>query len=192
MQTIHERLDKIIPKITDPNFKQRRGLGKEVGYHIFDYDPTDEMTVQKYIPFIKKQIKENHPHLSVVECHLFEIVLTIFRDKGYLEKNFTMEQNRGSSYILNAMRKSLRLTSKNDLVIDHIRKCAKDHDIIFITGVGEVFPIIRSHVILNNLHHAIGEQPVILFYPGKYSGQDLILFGEFTERNYYRAFRLID
>ncbi len=192
MRTIYDRLIEIIPKITDPSFKESKGLGKEVGYHIFDYDPKDEMTVRKHIPYIKKEISEKHQSLSIIECNLFKIVLQILEDKGYLEKNFTMEQKRSSNFVLNATRKSLRLTLENDLVINHIRNQAKNHDILFITGVGEVFPIIRSHVILNNIHRAVDDQPVIMFYPGKYSGQDLQLFSEISDGNYYRAFRLID
>lgn len=192
MRSIDERLDKIIPKITDPSFMDNKGLGKEIGYHIFDYDPTDEMTVRKRIPKIIDAIQTQHPSLSIVECNLFHIVLHILQEKGYLEKNFDMEERRNSHFVLNATQKSLRLATDNDLVIQKIRKMAKNHDIVLITGVGEVYPIIRSHVILNNLHLAVENQPVIMFYPGTYSGQDLQLFGEFTDTNYYRAFRLID
>lgn len=192
MRTIQERLDEIIPKITDPSFMDSKGLGKEIGYHIFDYDPVDEMTVRKRIPQIINTIHEQHPSLSIAECNLFHIVLHILDEKGYLEKNFTMEQRRNSQFVLNATRKSLRLTTNHDLVIQYIYEKVKDKAIVFITGVGEVFPIIRSHVILNNLHRAIETQPVVMFYPGIYSGQDLQLFGEFTDANYYRAFRLID
>lgn len=192
MRTIRDRLDKIVPKITDPSFMQGKGLGKEVGYHIFDYDPEDELIVRKHIPVIKKDMSENYQHLSVVEFNLLDVVLTILENKGYLEKNFTLEQRRGSQFVLNATRKSLRLTLENDLVVDHIKEGSKDYDMLFITGIGEVYPIIRSHVILNNLHRAVEEQPVIMFYPGRYSGQDLLLFNEIADANYYRAFKLID
>lgn len=192
MRTIYERLDAIIPKVTDPSFMESKGLGKEVGYHIFDYDPTDEMIVRKRIPNIIKSIQDVDPSLSIVECNLFHLVLDILEKKGYLHKNFTMEQKRNSQFVLNATRKSLRLTTDSDLIVQQIQKQAENKSIVFITGVGEVFPIVRSHVVLNNLHKAVGNKPVIMFYPGIYSGQDLKLFGEFPDTNYYRAFRLID
>ena len=47
-------------------------------------------------------------------------------------------------------------------------------------------------IVLNNLHQAIDHVPVVLFYPGKYDGQELILFGEIKDDNYYRAFKLVD
>ena len=68
----------------------------------------------------------------------------------------------------------------------------EDHNVIFITGVGKIYPFVRSHTILNNLQEKVDHIPVIMFYPGKYDGQSLNLFGEFKDDNYYRAFQLVD
>ena len=64
---------------------------------------------------------------------------------------------------------------------------------VFLTGVGKIYPILRSHKILNNLHQVVDNVPVVMFYPGKYDGQELILFGdkEAKDDNYYRAFQLV-
>lgn len=191
-RTIHERLDDILPTITHSSFKENKGLGKEVGYHIFDYSPEQEMIVQKHIQFIKERINSGNDDLKIIEFDLYEIALDILHKKGYLEKNFEMEEKRGSQFVLNAMRKSLRLTLNNDLVIKYIEERVRDNAIIFITGIGKVFPIIRSHVILNNLYKAVGQIPVVLFFPGRYDGQSLRLFDDIKDENYYRAFQLIE
>ena len=65
-------------------------------------------------------------------------------------------------------------------------------DIVFLTGVGKVWPIIRSHTVLNNLHRALDKVPVVLFFPGTYDGGSLMLFNEIKDDNYYRAFQLVD
>ena len=49
----------------------------------------------------------------------------------------------------------------------------------------------RSHNILNNLHHVFDQVPVVMFFPGSYDGQTLRLFDRFTDDNYYRAFQLV-
>lgn len=192
MKTIYERLDEILPKITDPNFRENKGLGNEVGYHIFDYQPEHEMIVRKHVQFVKERVNMDQSNLSIIEFDLYEVVLEILDEKGYLQKNFEMEEKRGSQFVLNATRKSLRLTLDNDLVIKYIADRIGQHNIIVITGIGKVFPIIRSHVILNNLYKAVADIPVVLFFPGRYDGQDLMLFGEFKDDNYYRAFQLVD
>lgn len=192
MKTINERLDEIVPKITDPAFRENKGLGNEVGYHIFDYQPEHEMIVRNHVAFMKERINDDQSSQRVIEFDLYEVVLEILETKGYLQKNFEMEEKKGSQFILNATRKSLRLTLNNDLVIKYIADRVQENDIIFITGIGKAFPIIRSHVILNNLFKAVGRIPVVMFFPGRYNGQELMLFGEFKDDNYYRAFQLVN
>ena len=64
--------------------------------------------------------------------------------------------------------------------------------VVLITGIGKCYPILRSHTVLNNLHQVVDNVPVVLFYPGNYDGQELVLFGEIKDDNYYRAFKLVD
>ena len=86
----------------------------------------------------------------------------------------------------------LRLTSSDGLIIEHIKENTPEKAIIFITGIGKCYPMVRSHTLLNNLHQVIDHVPVVLFYPGKYDGQELVLFGKIKDDNYYRAFKLVD
>jgi hypothetical protein len=69
-------------------------------------------------------------------------------------------------------------------------------DVLFISGIGEVFPYIRSHAVLNNLQSTAKEQPTIMFFPGEYTreiatGASLDLFGRLHDDKYYRAFDIL-
>lgn len=192
MKTIHERLDQILPKITEKSFRQNKGLGNEIGYYIFDYDPKDEMLVREHIRFMKEKVNQSQSDLTIREFDLYEIILEILERKGYLQKNFDMEKRKGSERVLEATRKTLRLTLNNDMVVQYIKERVQSNDVVFITGVGKAFPIIRSHSILNNLHKDIDHVPVVMFFPGSYDGLELVLFNEIKDDNYYRAFQLID
>ena len=86
----------------------------------------------------------------------------------------------------------LRITSSDSLIVNYIKDNTPDKAVVFITGIGKCYPIIRSHTILNNLHQVIDKVPVVMFYPGKYDGQELVLFGEIKDDNYYRAFKLVE
>ncbi|MGG0236537.1 DUF1788 domain-containing protein [Bacillus tropicus] len=191
MRRINERLDEILPKITDTSFRENKGLGNEIGFYIFDYDPKYEMLVREHIVYMQERLKDDSS-VQIREFDLYELMLEILGEKGYLQKNIVMEQKKGSDFILNATRKALRLTSNNDLVVQYITDRVQPNDIVFLTGVGKVFPIIRSHTILNNLHKAIDKMPLVMFFPGTYDGLELVLFGEIKDDNYYRAFQLID
>ncbi|WP_078427953.1 DUF1788 domain-containing protein [Alkalihalobacterium alkalinitrilicum] len=192
MPTIHERLDMIIPKITDPTFLQNKGLGNEIGFHIFDYNPKYELLVREHITFIKKRINNNNTGIHIREFDLYEVILEILSEKGYLQKNFALEAKKGSEFVINATKKALRLTLNNDMVVQYISDRVQEHDIVFLTGIGKAYPVIRSHSILNNLHGVIDHVPVVMFFPGSYDGLELVLFNEIKDDNYYRAFQLIE
>jgi len=191
MKDIYERLDEIIPKITEDNFRKNKGLGNEIGFYIFDYNPEYEMLVRDRIKFVKEKVKATHG-LNIVEFDLYEIILELLDSKGYLEKNFKMEEKRGSEQVFNATKKALRLTLDNDLMIKYIADRLDNSDIVFLTGVGKAWPIVRSHTILNNLHRVVEKQPLVMFFPGNYDGETLMLFNQLKDDNYYRAFQLID
>ncbi|MGM7634989.1 BREX-1 system protein BrxB [Bacillus sp. Hm123] len=191
MRTIQDRLDEILPKVMNPSFRENKGLGNEIGFYIFDYHPKDEMLVREHISYMKERLSGDQS-MTIREFDLYEIMLELLDSKGYLQKNIDMEQKKGSEFILNATRKALRLTSTNDLVVKYIIERVQPNDIVFLTGVGKAFPIIRSHTILNNLHKAIEDVPLVMFFPGTYDGLELVLFGEIKDDNYYRAFQLID
>lgn len=192
MKTIYQRLDEIIQRITKESFRKNTGLGNEIGYYIFDYEPRYEMLVREYVHFLKQKINESDYGFKIKEFDLYEIMLELLETKSYLEKNFKMEQVKGSEFVFNATKKTLRLTEKDDLIIQYIKDRVVKGDVVFITGVGKVWPIIRSHTVLNNLHQVLDEVPVIMFFPGVYDGLELVLFEEIKDDNYYRAFKLVD
>ena len=123
---------------------------------------------------------------------MYDIVIEILKEKGYMEKCYEFEKKRGLERITKAIGNMLRITSKDSLIINYIKERTPEKTIIFLTGIGKCYPILRSHTILNNLHMVIDKVPVVMFYPGKYDGQELILFGEIKDDNYYRAFKLVE
>lgn len=191
MKSIYERIDAILPKIVEPSFRENKGLGNEIGFYIFDYDPEYELLVRDRVKFIKDKAKGAYG-LNIAEFDLYEIMLEILDSKGYLKKNFIMEEKKGSEQVFNATKKALRLTLDNDLLVQYISERLDEVDIVFLTGIGKAWPIIRSHTVLNNLHRIVEKQPLVMFFPGTYDGGSLMLFNYLKDDNYYRAFQLID
>ena len=175
-----------------PSFRQNKGLGNEVGYYIFDYPAEHELLVRERIEYIRKKNEKSGDEYQIVVFDLYEIVIGILQQKGYLEKCYEFEQKKGFDRITKAVGNMLRITAKDSLIVEYIRDNTPEKAIIFLTGIGKCYPILRSHTVLNNLHQVIDHVPVVMFYPGKYSGQDLMLFGEIKDDNYYRAFKLVE
>lgn len=191
MSNISDRLDKIESKILEEDFLKNKGLGNEVGYYIFDYNPRDEIAVRSHIEYLKDRFRNSSKGIQILEFDLYEIMIDVLKKKGYMEKCFKFEESKGIEYVFEAISKMLKLTGKQNLLVTHILENTCDNAVVFLTGVGKCFPMVRSHNVLNNLHQVLDKIPVIMFFPGEYSGQSLHLFGTIKDDNYYRAFKLI-
>lgn len=192
MTNTDERLKQAEQQIRKPTFRQNKGLGNEVGYYIFAYPPEDELTVREWVKYIQHKYDSRAEGFRVLVFDLYDIVIDILQERGYLDKNFEMEKKYGFDRITKAVGNTLRITAKDSLIISYIQERIEENSVVFLTGIGKCYPLLRSHTVLNNLHQVIDSVPVILFYPGKYDGQELILFGEVKDDNYYRAFKLVD
>lgn len=193
MKTLKSRLDGIIPKLKCDDFIQNRGLGNEIGFYIFDYDPSDELLVRDYIKHIKKEFDYEGTDRRIVEFDLYEILLELLIERRVIDKIQELEDTKGKDALIAAMQNVASPKAFISKMTIEQNKC----DVVFITGIGKVYPFIRSHNILNNLHPILDMVPVVMFFPGTYDGQVLKLFKGakfkgFKDENYYRAFRMID
>lgn len=191
LEDTNARFDKIEPKIKEDSFLKNKGMGNEVGYYIFDYPPEDELVVRERVCELKEKINNNDYGFKIIEFDLYDLIIQILDSKGYLEKTFKFEEKKGRDFTKNAIDKVLKLSLDSNLIVNHIIENSEGDSVIFITGVGKVYPLVRSHNILNNLHQQLDNIPVILFFPGQYSGTDLKLFNTLEGSNYYRAFKLV-
>lgn len=190
--TLDERFDRAEAIIKKPSFRENKGLGNEVGYYIFDYPAEQELLVRERIAYMKRKNEQSTDEYRIVEFDLYNIIIDILQQKGYLEKCFEFEKTRGFDRITKAVGNMLRITAKDSMIVSHIEKNTPEKSIVFLTGIGKCYPILRAHMVLNNLHQVIDHVPVVLFYPGKYDGQELMLFSEIKDDNYYRAFQLVE
>ena len=191
MTKTEKDLGKIESEIGKTSFLNGKGLGNEVSYYVFDYDPKDEILVREYIDKLIKKDKEFGDGYKLKVYDVYDLMIDLLESEGYLEDCFEMEKNDGMNYLVESVNDLLRMSDNNDYFTEYVEENTPEKAIVFLIGVGKIFPFVRSHKILNNLHQSFNKAPVVMFYPGKYDGQSLELFGEFKDDNYYRAFSLI-
>ena len=188
-QTLHDRLNQIPEKILSEEFLHAKGLGNEIGFWVFDYDPSDELKVREYTTFLQGLLADRQPQLKVAHINLLQTMVDYLGDRRLLEKAIQLQEKKGDKALIGALSGALHMDKFAPYLAD-TRKAA-DQDIILISGVGSVWPLIRAHNMLNSLHSLLGHKPVVLFYPGEYTGQAMSLFGKIPSNNYYRAFKLV-
>lgn len=184
-----ERLNQILPRITSDDFLSGRGLGNEIAFFIFDYPPEDELRVRRHVEFLLEHIPKHKPGLRVAHVNLFDFVIEHLRERKLLDKTLAIQKTKGDDFVLRQLEKILHPQKLTPLFVEKVRP--EDQDLVLLSGVGSAWPMLRSHTLLNNLHPVMGSTPLVMFYPGKYDGQALRLFGKIKSDNYYRAFRLI-
>jgi len=184
--TLDERLNRIVPRLEDPAFLANRGIGNEVGFYVFDYPAEEELRVREAISLVRKHFAASTKP-RIVEVNLLDLLVSILKERNAYDKVLAAEATWSGA----ELKKKLGPIVKKEAVAQHIADAGGSADIVLLTGVGAAYPLIRLHEVLNNLHDKLDTRPVVIFYPGKYNLQELVLFGV-LDSNYYRAFRLID
>ena len=188
--SLEDRLNQILPRITSRDFLDSKGLGNEIGFWIFDYPPEREVDVRDFLtgtvlPALPRQI----PPVRAATVNLLQLVTEILEERKLLDRTFEMQSGKGDDSTLAALRSVLkedRLAQKIATQFD-----VASLDLLILTGVGAVYPMLRTHTLLSALHPIMGDTPLLMFFPGRYDGHSLRLFNTLAEDHYYRAFRLV-
>lgn len=191
MADLVERLDAMELEIKKDRFRKSFGRANEVNYWIFDYPPQKELEVRERIAYLKKKNKNGADDFELVVFDFYDMILDFLEEKNFLEKCFNFEKKSGLERITKAVSNSMKFNDDDSIIVQHIKDNTPDNAVVFLTGIGKCYPILRSHKVLNNLHQAFVKAPVVLFFPGTYNEQELILFNEIKDDNYYRAFKLV-
>ena len=185
------RLDAMEAAIRKPSFRQSSGKANEVNYWIFDYPPENELEVRERIAYMKHKNTKGTDGFELVVFDLYDMIIDFLEGKGFIEKCYEFEKKRGIQRIVKAVSNSMKLSDNDSLIVKYIHDHTPENAIVFLTGIGKSYPLLRSHNVLNNLHQSYLRAPVVMFFPGTYNEQELILFNEIKDDNYYRAFRLV-
>lgn len=202
-ESLTDRLNKILPRVISDDFLSGSGIGNEIAFYIFDYPPEDELRVRDHIRFLLEHIPSKKPGLRVQHINLFEFVLDYLKDRNLLDKALHMQREKGDE----AVKKALAGPLHPEKLAPIFYKVARpeEHDLVFVSGIGSVYPMLRTSSLLSNLQPIMNQTPLVMFYPGKYDQVTLRLFGKLSlsasfettskskkPEHYYRAFRLVD
>ncbi len=191
MAELVRRLDEMEAAIRKPSFRSSRGRANEVNYWIFDYPPDRELEVRERVRYMASKNQRGADGFRLVVFDLYDLMIDHLESKNFLQQCMTFEQKQGFARITKAVNNSMKISDEDNLIVRHIREHTPENAVVFLTGIGKCYPILRSHKAFNTLHQGFGQAPVVLFYPGVYDEQQLLLFGKMKDGNYYRAFRLV-
>jgi hypothetical protein len=180
--------------LSGKRFLQMEGLINEVPFFIYPYAPEDALAVAQAKKRIKNKLSQKG--ISVREVNLYDLSVEILKERGVWERVLAAEPDQDKEdfreLLQSMLDPQLHLAPAIRSKIDD-----GEFDIFFLTGIGEVFPYIRSHNVLNNLQSVVTGKPMLMFFPGRYEqsdtlGSSLVLFGRLKDDQYYRAKNILE
>lgn len=208
-QPLANRFDHLIQVIGSERFLQMRGLNNDLPFYICEFRASESFEMQR----LQRQLISSLANLSVpclsgrgvkvLDINLYDLSIKLLKaregssDGSRLwDELLAVEPDVEKDTLLELLQNVLSI---EDYLIPAIGEKLQhaDYDVLFLSGIGEVFPYIRSHNVLNNLQSTAKEKPTVLFFPGEYrhsleQGASLELFGLLHDDKYYRAFNIFE
>lgn len=191
---LQERMDEMDTKVHQRSFRETTGKANEVNYWVFDYAPDQELEVREHIKYMKARNSKGVDGFELVVFDLYDIIMEYLESKGFIERTEQLENRGGISRVVAAIQRTLRLTERDNYIVNYIAKSTPKNSVVFLTGIGKCYPILEAPEVFNKILYNMPQEyaatPMVLFYPGTYTEQELVVFNERIEDNYYRAFRI--
>ena len=190
--SLQDRFQHLFTVISGQRFLKMQGLGNEVPFFICPFRPEEFMEMER----IQRQLSNRLEQVGVkiLEINLYDLSIEILKEREIWDQILELEPSVSKEQLRELLQGVL--DPETHLVpAVAARLASTEFDVLFLCGVGEVFPYIRSHNVLNNLQSTAKSRPTIMFFPGAYthtleSGASLDLFGRLHDDKYYRAFNI--
>lgn len=180
--------------LSGERFLKMEGLSNEVPFFIYPYEPEHALDVAKAKKRVKNRLASTG--IEVREINLYDLSVDVLKERGDWGEVLEVEPELDKVEFTEMLQSML---NPQQHLAPAIRERLADgeFDIVFLTGIGEVFPYIRSHNVLNNLQSVVVGRPMLMFFPGRYEqsdtlGSSLVLFGRLKDDQYYRAKNILE
>ncbi len=208
-QPLASRFEHLVKVIGGERFLQMKGLNNDLPFYICEFKAAEALEMER----LRRQLintLESTPVAclggrggKVLDINLYDLCIELLQAReGSTEGSrlwdeiLAIESDVEKDGLLELLQNVLGI---EEYLIPAIgeRMQQSEFDVLFLSGIGEVFPYIRSHNVLNNLQSTAKDQPNLLFFPGEYRhslehGASLELFGLLHDDKYYRAFNIYE
>jgi hypothetical protein len=189
---MQERFQHLYRVVSGDRFLKKQGLGNEVPFFICPYKASEAVEMEGIQRQLVNQLERQG--IRPLCINLYDLSISILRTRGIWEQVLKRESSVSKDQLRELLQGVLD-PEKHLIPAIAAELGGADFDVLFLSGVGEVFPYIRSHNVLNNLQSTAKEKPTVMFFPGEYTqslelGASLDLFGRLHDDKYYRAFNI--
>ncbi|MBR2836000.1 MAG: DUF1788 domain-containing protein [Coriobacteriales bacterium] len=185
----------IAGKLSEDSLLGRGGYMMRNALYVLDYKPEQEAFAQDLLHAIYEfDLPARSVHPKII--NLYDIVLAYLDEQGMWDALVEAEADASREELIMMLQDTV---SVRDVIAPAVNQAiAQDSeaDIVFICGVGETFPYIRTHTLLQELQSKI---PVVLMFPGRFERRsdgstslNILNLDQGITGGYYRATRVFD
>lgn len=187
-----ETYERMLALCSSESFLEMKGLGNEVPFYICPFPATEAVNVERMQRQLVNSLDKRG--VRVLEINLYDLAIRLLKEEGDWDYYIENEEELPKPKLVEELQGILDVESVLAPEIARII-ASESFSVLFLSGVGEVFPYIRSHNVLNNLQSKAKCRPTVMFFPGEYThsleeGASLDLFGRLHDDKYYRAFNI--
>lgn len=208
-QPLPDRFNHLLNVISSQRFLEMKGRNNDLPFYVCEYRAIEAIDMER----MRRQLASNlaakrieclgRRGVRVLEINLYDLCVELLKGR------------EGSDVGTNVWDQTveIEIETEKDAFLKHLQAVldvevhvipaiaaklnSSDFDVLFLSGIGEVFPYIRSHNVLNNLQSTAKTKPTVMFFPGEYRfslehGASLELFGLLHDDKYYRAFNIFE
>ncbi len=208
-QPLAARFEHLLGVISSQRFLEMKGLNNDLPFYICEFKASESFEMQR----MRRQLVNSLASMSigclqgrgvrVMEINLYDLSIELLKARegssdgsSLWDEILAVEPEVEKDALLELLQNVLGV---EEYLIPAIgeRLAGAEYDVLFLSGIGEVFPYIRSHNVLNNLQSTAKGKPAVMFFPGEYrhslqEGASLELFGLLHDDKYYRAFNIFE
>lgn len=189
-----ERFKHLHAVISSDRFLKMQSLNNEIPFYICPFKANETVEMERITKQLANRLGQEN--VQVLEVNLYDLSIEHLQKEGDWDWYLSNEASMTKAKLLEELQSMLDVETIVVPAIAH-EMTKESFDVMFITGVGEVFPFIRSHNVLNNLQKIAKSKPTVMFFPGEYThsmagGASLELFGRLRDDKYYRAFNIFE
>lgn len=189
MSSIVKKFNHLVNIISNKDFLDCKILCNDIPIFIADYDIAEE---KEFLSMQDNLIKTlQNKKINVLSINLYDLVIEILQsNQGDWEWLTSPERNKEE--LLDELKGILNVEKYViPAIANKMTEKSEEYDVLFLNGCGNIFPFLRTHTILNNLHMHI-VKPIIVFFPGESVSKgspyaSFKLFNQIDEGNDYRA-----
>lgn len=198
LESLRETFDCAYRVLTSERFKKMKGLNNEVPFFVLRYKPDWEPNVGEELSRLRRRLREERYHLADID--VFALAVEIWKGSPFFGQMLSMEEGLPPETFRDALSKVIDVEG---MLAPAIKRAVDEAggeenvDAVLLSGVHHLFPLVRTHMLLNCLQPLLGRVPLVVTFPGSYhqspsTHSALVLFDQISQDNYYRAFDLVD